>query len=384
MTRFRLALSAYRRHAGRTIFTVLSVATAFAIFVVLAAIEHGMDGHISLAAAQRLDIEPAINAPLPVSYGATIRATPHVTAVTYDTAFVGYFRDPKQRVLVIGDAVPTLFDVYPEVSLPDDQKEAFLHDRGGAMISDEVAAKMGWHIGQSIPIQDGPAQANGSTTWLFHIDGIFHEDMPEGSARFMNVHYEYINEGIPPSARKDTVDKFDAMVDDPKNVDSVAAAIDARLANSSPDTRTQTVQEEALSEMRQFGDVGAVITYVGLAVFASMLLITGNTMANSVRERLNEFAMMRAIGFSRAELAFIVFREAAILVGAGAALGVLAGWGLVRLMEPVMTETLISFSLTWWAVASAAALALFFALATGFLPGRQVTRMPVATTLRRI
>ena len=384
MTRFRLALSAFRRHIGRTIFTALSVSTAFAIFVVLAAIENGMDGHISLASAQRLDVEPAINAPLPLSYAATIRATPHVTAVSYNTAFVGYFRDPKQRVLVIGNAVPSLFDVYPEVSLPDDQKQAFLHDRSGVMVSDEVAAKMGWHIGQTIPVQDGPAQANGSTTWLFHIDGIFHDSLPEGSARFMNAHYDYLNEGLPASGRKDTVDKFDAMVDDPKNVDSVAAAIDARFANSSPDTRTQTVQEEALSQMRQFGNVGAIITYVGLAVFASMLLITGNTMANSVRERLNEFAMMRAVGFSRVELAFVIFREAAILVGVGAALGLLMGWGLVRLMEPVMTDILISFSLTWWAVAAAAAMALFFALATGFLPGRQVARMPVAATLRRM
>jgi putative ABC transport system permease protein len=307
-----------------------------------------------------------------------------VKAVTYDTAFVGYFRDPKQRVLVIGDAVPSLFDVYPEVALPNDQKEAFMHDRSGAVVSDEVAAKMGWHIGQTIPVQDGPTQANGSRTWLFHIDGIFHENMPEGSARFMNAHYDYINDGFPPSARKDTVDKFDTMVDDPKNVDSVAAAIDARFANSSPDTRTQTVQEEALSEMRQFGDVGAIITYVGLAVFASMLLITGNTMANSVRERLNEFAMMRAVGFGRVELAFIVFRESAVLVSVGAALGLLVGWGLVRLMSPVMTEVLTSFSLTWWAVTVAAALALLFALATGFLPGRQIARMPVAATLRRM
>jgi putative ABC transport system permease protein len=384
MTRFGLTLSAFRRHIGRTIFTVLSVAMAFAIFVVLAAIENGMDGHISLAAAQRLDTEAAINAPLPLGYEATIRATPHVKAVTYDTAFVGYFRDPKQRVLVIGDAVPSLFDVYPEVALPNDQKEAFLHDRSGAVVSDEVAAKMGWHIGQTIPVQDGPTQANGSRTWLFHIDGIFHENMPEGSARFMNAHYDYIDDGLPPSARKDAVDKFDTMVDDPKNVDSVAAAIDARFANSSPDTRTQTVQEEALSEMRQFGDVGAIITYVGLAVFASMLLITGNTMANSARERLNEFAMMRAIGFGRVELAFIVFRESLILVGTGAALGLLVGWGLVRLMAPVMTEILISFSLTWWALAVAAVLALFFALVTGFLPGRLIARMPVAITLRRV
>jgi putative ABC transport system permease protein len=243
---------------------------------------------------------------------------------------------------------------------------------------------MGWHIGQAIPVQDGPAQANGSTTWLFHIDGIYQDRLPEGSATFMNAHYDYINDGIQPSARKDTVDKFDEFVDDPKNVDGVAAAIDARFSNASPDTRTQTIQEEALSSMRQFGDIGAIITAVGFAVFASMLLITGNTMANSVRERFGEFAMMRAIGFGRFELAFIIFRESAILISVGAALGVLAGWELSRLMEPLMTQVLLAFSPTWTAFALAAFLALLFALATGFLPGRRVAQMPVAATLRRM
>ena len=96
--------------------------------------------------------------------------------------------------------------------------------------------------------------------------------------------------------------------------------------------------------MRQFGDIGVILTSVGFAVFASMLLITGNTMVNSVRERLSEFAMMRALGFGRRQLALIVFRECAILIGLGAALGLLAGWGVTRLMAPVMTTLLRSFS----------------------------------------
>jgi putative ABC transport system permease protein len=177
---------------------------------------------------------------------------------------------------------------------------------------------------------------------------------------------------------------FAEMVDDAKNVDRVAQLVDARFANSSPDTRTQTDQEETVSAMRQFGDIGAIITAVGFAVFASMLLITGNTMANSVGERLGEFAMMRALGFSRLDLAFAIFREAVLIIATGAALGILAGWGLVRLMQPVMTRMLLSFSLTFGAVAVAALFALVFAVATGILPSRRVASMPVAATLRRM
>jgi putative ABC transport system permease protein len=384
MTRFGLALSAFRRHKGRAIFTVLSVATAFAIFTILAAIERGMSGPADLDAAQRLDTGTPINAPLPVSYAATIRGMTHVTAVTYGTAFQGYFRDPKQQVFVAGDDAPSVFAVFPDFEIPDDQKETFLHDRRGVVVNDKVAAKMGWHVGDLVPIQGGAIQTNGSTTWTIHIDGIFRSRTDDDGSDFVMAHYDYINEGVAPGARKDSVDFFTERVDDPKNIDQTAAAIDARFANASPDTRTQTEQQESLSAMRQFGDIGSIITYVGFAVFASMLLITGNTMANSVRERLSEFAMMRAIGFGRRELAFMVFREAVLLVGAGAALGVLAGWGVSRLMKPVMTQVLQAFSLTWTAVALAVLLALLFALATGFLPGRRVARMPVAATLRKM
>lgn len=384
MTRFGLALSSFRRHRGRAIFTVLSVAMAFAIFAVLAAIDHGLDGHIDDAAAQRLDTGTPINTPLPVSYAATIRTVPGVTAVTYATGLNGYFRDPKQRVFVTASAVPAFFNVFPEFEIPADRKQAFLHDRSGLILGDKSAERLGWHVGQTVPVQGGPAQLDGSTTWTFHVDGIFHSNLPEGFRDFALAHYEYVNEGVPPSARKDTVDVFMEMVDDPSHVDRVAQAIDAHFANASPDTRSLTEQEEALSGLRQFGDIGAIITYVGLAVFASMLLITGNTMANSVRERLSEFAMMRALGFSRFEVASIVFREAVILVGLGAVTGVLVGWALSRVIAPVMTQTLVSFSLTWSAVAAAAVLALAFALATGFLPGRRVASMPVAATLRRM
>ena len=384
MSRFGLALSAFRRHIGRTIFTVLSVATAFAIFTILGAIEQGMNGNISLASAQRLDTASRINSPLPLSYGAVIRSIPGVVAVTNMTGFPGYFRDPKQNVPVMAFSIPAVLKIYPEFVLPDDQKQAFIHDRQGALVGDVLARKYGWRVGETIPVQGGPPQQNGSTTWIFHIDAIYHTDLPSGYQEFFVVNYDYLNDGLAPSPRKDTVDQLVMLVDDPKDMDRITQAIDARFTNASPDTLTESEQQEVMSAMRQFGDIGAIVTYVGLAVFASMLLITGNTMANSVRERMGEFAMMRALGFSRLQLVFIVLRESALLIGAGAALGVLAGWGVSILMAKVMMRVLESFAVTWVTVALAAAFALLFALVTGLLPGRRVADMPVATTLRRM
>jgi putative ABC transport system permease protein len=384
VTRFGLALSAFRRHKGRVIFTVLSVAAAFAIFTILAAIEQGLNGNMSMASAQRLDTSTAINAPLPVAYASIIRSVPGVVAVTYISGFFdGYFRDRKDEVAVTALSLPAALKVYPEYIVPEDQKQAFLRDRQGALAGDVLAQKMGWHVGETVPIQGGPPQKNGSTTWFFHIDGIYSTDLPAGSHENLFVNYDYFNEGVAASPTKDTVLSFVELVDDPKNMDRIAGSIDARFATASPDTRTQSVQQESMSYMRQFGDVGAIITWVGLAVFASMLLITGNTMANSVRERMGEFAMMRALGFSRFQITLIVLGESAILSGVGAALGVLAGWGVSKLMGPIMTKILLGFYVPWMAIVLAAALALLFALTTGLLPCRRVANMPVAATLRR-
>jgi putative ABC transport system permease protein len=384
MTRLGLALSAFRRHIGRTVFTVLSVAMAFAIFTVLAAIQDGMTGYNSLAQARRLDTDSAINSPLPVSYGAIIKSVPGVVAVAPVSGFPGYFRDPKDRFNVWVSTLPTTFTIFPEILVPDDQKQAMLHDKQGAIAAAALAEKMGWHIGETIPVQGGPPQKNGSSTWFFHLDGLAHSSVVGENEHFLLVNFDYFNDGLAPSPTKDMAGDFNILVDDPKDLDRVARAIDARFTNASPDTRTEANSQESISAMRQFGDIGAILTSVGFAVFASMLLITGNTMVNSVRERLGEFAMMRALGFGRRQLALIVFRECAILIGLGAALGLLAGWGVTQLMAPVMTTLLRSFHVTWLTVLFAVILAMIFAVITGLLPTRRVAGMSVASALRRM
>ena len=145
---------------------MLSVATAFAIFTILATINEGLNGKLSLASAQRLDTSPTMNIALPVSYAATIRSIPGVTDITYQAGFDGYYQDPNKGVGVLAFAVPSVLKVYPEFSIPADQQTAFLHDREGAIVGDVLARKMGWHVGETVPIQGGLAQKNGSTTWM--------------------------------------------------------------------------------------------------------------------------------------------------------------------------------------------------------------------------
>jgi putative ABC transport system permease protein len=385
MSKFGLALSAFRQHRGRTVFTILSVATAFAIFAIFFALNQGLSGQINYTLAQRLITINKLMAgdvTLPVSYANRIAAVPGVSVVSWSKQFETYYRQPGNVVPVL--AFPrNVLQVYPEFAFAAlAERRAFLSDRRGAIVGPALAKRMGWKAGDTIPLEGGPLQKNGSTTWIFHLDGIYSANLPEGYQSLFVTNYDYYNEGIADPRLKDRVYQFDTLIKDPRAVSRVSHAIDALYAGATPQTMTFSEQQLTLSGLREFGDVGAIILYIGAAVFFTMLLITANTMANSVRERTGEFAMMRALGFSRWQLTGLVFLEAVVMMIIGAALGLGIGFELCRLMTPYVTDVLQAFAFTWVAAGAAAALALLFALLASLAPGWRVTRLPVAAALR--
>ena len=232
MTRFGLALSAFRRHIGRTIFTVLSVAMAFAIFVVLAAIENGMDGHMAAWPQPNVSIRSRRSTRhFPSAMQERYVATPDVTAVTYDTSFGGYFRDPKQRVPVMAMRSSS-FTVIRNCSPQRPDRGYSCTTAAAPWSATSSPQKMGWHIGQTIPIQGGPprrtAARRGSSTSTESSTRT-----PEGSA-IHDANYDYINDGLPLRRRKDTVGRIHHHGRRSQEFDRVAASIDARFANARP------------------------------------------------------------------------------------------------------------------------------------------------------
>jgi len=379
-----LATRAFGRHRTRTVFTILSVATAFAIFAVLAAIHQGLSGQIDYTLAQRLITVNKLMAgdvTLPVNYAEKIAAVPGVSVVSWSKQFIAYYRRSANVVPVLAFP-PNVLKVYPDFKFPAADRNAFLADRRGAIAGPALARRMGWRVGDTIPLEGGPLQKNGSTTWIFHLDGIYSADLPEGYQSLFITNFDYYNDGIVDRRLKDRAYQFDTLIADPRAVLRVSHAIDGIFANATPQTMTFSEQQATLSGLREFGDIGAILTYIGAAVFFSMLLITANTMANSVRERIGEFAMMRALGFARWRLARLVLLEAFVMIGIGAAFGLAAGWEICRLMTPYVAEVLQAFTLTWSAVGLAAALAAALALVSGAAPGWRVTALPVAGALR--
>jgi putative ABC transport system permease protein len=380
---FPLIWGALKRRKVRSIFTFLSVVIAFTLFSVLAAARQGMVGQVGIASAQRLTtVSKRGNESLPLSYKHKIARIPGVAAVTYFYVFSGYYQTPDKHFdILAGDPAETL-KIYPEFKLPPKQKQALLADQQGAVAGPELAARMGWHVGDRIPVQGGPRHKHtGHTTWYFHLDGIYHTSLPAGFKSYFLVHYRYINKGR--ARNKDAVLWYQERVADPGQVSAVTTAIDQRFENSAPQTDTEPQQAFMQSLVKQFGNISVIVVAIGAAVFFSLLLIVTNSMAQSVRERTAEFAVLKAMGFTRVSLVLIVLGEALALIGVGALCGLALGFVFTELLAPGVTQVLQTFALTGTAAAVGVGLSVLFALFSGALPGVRVTRLEIAEGLRR-
>lgn len=258
-----------------------------------------------------------------------------------------------------------------------------LADRKCAIAPSSLVRKYGWKIGDTVPLEGAAPQKDGNTTWQFRICGVFESTLPDTLNQNLVGNYAYINEGLADPHAKDVVNQIFVMADDARNVPAVTHAIDRAFSGTEPSTMAMPDMLLYASVMESFGDVGAILTAVGLAVFFSMLLVTGNAMANSVRQRMNEFALMRALGFSRKNLAWQVLWVSMLVIGLGAAIGLPLGAKLCDAITPAVGQILPYFYVTWQNVVFAVLLAGLFSILTGILPARRVTTLAVADTLRR-
>ncbi len=377
-----LVWAALKRRTARTIFTWLSVVVAFILFGILAAVRYGMTGQLTIAAAERLVTSNKGQGPLPISYFSKIASVRGVTAVMYGTGFEGYYKDKKNTFQVDFANGLEVLQVYKEFTLPPAEQQTYLADRQGVIVGPLLAQRMGWKVGDTIPVQGGQPQKNGSTTWYFHLRGIYQTTLPAVYKNLLLGHFQYFNESIP-GKLQDWVGNYTERVNDPRNVTQIANTIDALFANSSPQTLTQPQVQEAVSFIRQFGNITAMVMYVGIAVFFVLLLIVGNTLAQSVRERTSEFAMFRTLGFRRGWIVLLVFRESLLLLVSGGIVGLVLGWLITRALYPSVGSLLQTFQITWDAAGSGVVLAIVFGVVAALVPVRWITGLRVADALRR-
>jgi putative ABC transport system permease protein len=331
-----LLLSALLRKKTRTALTLLSVAAAFTLFGMLDAVRVAFNAPQSVAGIDRLIVASrfSIIQPLPYADLVRIRQVPGVRKVAYANWFGGVYQDPKNFFANIAVSAQSYLDIYPDIVLPEAQRQAFLGTRTAAVVGESLAKRFGWKIGDKIPLKATIfPRKNGDNVWTFDLVGIYHAAQPElrSMEQQMLFRYDYFDEGR--QFGQGTVGWYIVKVDDPADADRVAHAIDHLFANSADETKTQSEREFQLSFAKQIGDIGLIVTAIMAAVFFTLLLLTGNTMAQAIRERIPELAVLKTVGFSNHAVLVLVLCESVALL----LLGGVAGLLLARLGLPLIS-----------------------------------------------
>ncbi len=384
MKHLHLVWASLGRRRARTVLTLLSVLVAFLLFGLLDTVRVTfVNAGQTLAGRDRLIVIPKMGfgRALPYSLVARLEAVPGVAAVDYASYVVGTYQDPKNSVVV--EAHPeSFYDVYPDVRVAPAELEALRRTRTGVLVGEGYAKKYGWKVGDRIPLQTEQARKDGSTAWTFEAVGILRFADPH-----MRVYEEqlfgnwaYLDESRQEDAG--TVAYFAVKVTNSADKERVAKQIDALTANSGHETRTQSENAFAAGFFQQFGDIGLLVTSIMSAVFFTLVLLTGHTMAHALQERIPELAVLKTVGFSGARILVLVLSEAVALLVCGAIIGLAIAMLAILVMRSanVFPIPILPIGSEVWTRGLLVAVAI--GLLIGVLPALRGMRLRIADALR--
>jgi putative ABC transport system permease protein len=384
MKYFHLVWAGLFRRKLRTILTLISITAAFLLFGLLNSVRiaftagNNVEGAGRLIVNSRLSMQQA----LPESLGARIAQVKGVAGVASANWFGGVYQDARNQVISFAVS-PSYLDMYPELALPKDQLQAWQHTRTGAIVGAALAKRFGWKIGDKIPLQSTifPSRASGSNTWTFDISGIFHarDQSAAGREQMLMFHWKYFDENN--AFGSGTVHWYVVKVADPAHADSVARAIDAISANSDHETKAQTEQAFQASFLKQMANVGLIVISIMGAVFFTLLLLTGNTMMQAVRERTSELAVFKTIGFSSRSVQAMVLAESVLLLVLGGVIGLVLVAGIIPVLGTMSGGMIPVHGLgaqTWW---QGLALMVLIGIVVGWLPAWRALHLNIVDAL---
>jgi putative ABC transport system permease protein len=381
----RIIFANLLRKKIRLVLTIGSFAVALFLFAFLYVVNDAFQRGADVAGADRLVIinRTSIINSIPLKYRDQILRIPGVKAITHNNWFGGIYIEEKNFFVQFVIDPENQRQVFPEFVVPDDQWNAFLKDRVGAICGARLADRFHWKIGDRIPVRNNLYDAKNSA-WEFNLDGIYHGKQPKDDETQFWFQWDYFEERVN-QGFKGQVGWYVLRLDSPDDAVRVSKAIDAEFANSPYETKTETESAFAAGWVKQFGNIKILIISVGTVVFLTLLLVTGNTMAISVRERTPELAVFKAIGYSDRAVLFFVLAESLIIALIGGAIGLLLSvvavpW-LAKAMSGMMVPTLV---LTPSLLPLGLILTILVGLISGMLPGLTAMHMRVVNALRRV
>lgn len=385
MKYLHLVWAALFRRKTRTFLTLFSIIAAFLLFGLLDAVRTSFaQAGQSANGAARLQTGSKLSfiQTLPQSLQAQMQRLDGVKTVTYANWFGGAYQDPHNAVFSFAVA-PNYLDLYPEVQVSEAERKAFAETRTGALVGEALAKKFGWKVGDKIPLQSQIfPDRSGSKNWSFEIVGILHATDKKTGGFFDQMfllNWKYFDDTTP--YNQGQVGWYVTRVTDVNQADRVAKAIDGLSSNSDHETRTQTEQAATASWMKQLADIGLIVGSIMGAVFFTLLLLSGNTMMQAVRERTNELAVLKTIGFSDPSVLAMVLAESVLLL----LIGGFVGLGLASLVIPAISQgsggmlNLPSIGASSWILGLVLMLAIGFAV--GALPAWRAMRLNIVDAL---
>jgi putative ABC transport system permease protein len=370
------------RRKVRTVFTVASIFIAFVLYSFLMVVQSAFSMGVEVAGVDRLIVlhKVSLIQPLPISYQRRIETTPGVTGASHASWFGGTYQDRANEFAVMAIA-RNYFELVPELRVPDDQMKAWQADRQGAIVGRTTAERFGWKVGDRIPIQATIWQPKQGTTWFYNVSAIYDGDPGTDTTAFF-FHYDYLDENR--RAAFGLVGWYVVKIDDPSNAAAVAARLDSQFANSSAETKTSTEKAFLQGFVNQVGNIRAMIVAIVAAVFFTLfLLVLANTMAQAIRERTSELAVLKTLGFSNRLLLAIVIGESLLLALVGGGLGLAVTW-LAISSGSFNNAFLPVFIMRARDVGIGLLLCVALALLASALPAATAVRLRIVDGLRRV
>jgi putative ABC transport system permease protein len=374
------------RRKFRTIFTIGAIFFAFVLFGVLMSLRAAFSIAPEMVGQERLMVIDKISLiqPLPASYEGRIRQIDGITDITHANWFGGYYQEVRNQFATMAVDPESWLRVYShEFELPEEQKKAFIADRTGAIVGIDTAKRFGFKVGDRVPIQGTIFRRPDGGPWEFTIDGIYNSKLKGADKTNLFFHYDYLNETIKSANFHDQVGWYVVSLRDPDKAPQMAKAVDTLFQNSPVETKTDTEKAFVAGFAKQIGDIGSILTAIVAMAMFTILLVSGNTMAQAVRERTNELAVLKTLGFGDGRILGMVLLESTSVAVLAGGFGLALSYLAVTVSGDPTNGLLPAFYFPTGALIVGIGLAVLLGIASGILPAWQASRLRIVDALRR-
>jgi putative ABC transport system permease protein len=384
MKYLHLVWSNLKRKKLRTLLTVLSILVAFVLFGYLAAIKRAFNQGIDVAGLDRLIVRHKVSIIqfLPESYEGRMEKIRGVSSAVFATWFGGIYQKPSNFFAQLPVVPEEFLDMFPEYILSQEEEQAWLETRSGAIAGRILAERFDWKVGDRIPIQATIwTKKDGGRAWEFDLVGIY-----DGAEKGTDTSQFFFRHDFFHESRawgSGNVGWYYVRVEEPERAAEIARLIDEEFANSPHETKTEPEGAFVQGFAKQIGNIGAIMMAILSAVFFTILLVAGNTMAQSVRERTEELGVLKAMGFTHRGVLGLVLAESCLLAMLGGFVGLGIAWILITWIGDPSGGALPIFFFPTKDLVLGIFLVLLLGLATGLLPALQAQRLQIADAMRR-